>query len=113
MKKILLLNPPGKSRLLENGVPAHRKHCSPPLGLAYIAASLDKAGYDVKVIDMLAEGYDNERIIKSMCKAIKDNFNIPIIFGGYHATGAPHDCLKDLNVDYVMAGESDYTIIQL
>jgi len=38
-----------------------RKHCHPHLGLAYLAASLLKFDYKVEVIDMLAEGYEQER----------------------------------------------------
>ncbi|WP_295102764.1 radical SAM protein [uncultured Candidatus Kuenenia sp.] len=58
--RILLINPPGKVYVLPDGTPAHRKHCTPPLGLAYIAANLLQNGYEVQVMDILAEGYKNE-----------------------------------------------------
>src|SRR3990172_7586012 len=58
--RILLINPPGKVYVLPDGTPAHRKHCTPPLGLAYIAANLLQNGYEVRVMDILAEGYKNE-----------------------------------------------------
>ena len=150
MKKIMFINPPGKVRVLPNGKPAHRKHCSPPLGLAYLSANLLKHSYEVEVLDMLAQGYDNERIVdgyvvyglsneelkakikefnpdiigvsfmftftvsvvKEICSFIKSHFDIPIILGGYHASGAPIDCLKDNNVDYVMVGEADFTVVE-
>lgn len=150
MKKIMLINPPEKVRILKDGKPAHRKHCSPPLGMAYLTSSLLKNDYDVEVVDMLAEGYSKEKVVneyivyglsnedlvekinkfkpdvigisfmftftlsvvKDICKCIKDNFDIPIILGGYHPSGSPHDCLKDKAVDYVMAGESDFTILE-
>ena len=35
---VLLINPPGKVYIYPDGSPAHRKHCTPPLGLAYLAA---------------------------------------------------------------------------
>lgn len=57
---ILLINPPGKVYVLPDGTPAHRKHCTPPLGLAYLAANLLQNGYEVQVMDILAEGYKNE-----------------------------------------------------
>lgn len=60
ISKVLLLAPHGQVYLFPDGRPAHRKHCSPPLGLAYLAANLIRHNYDVEVIDMLAEGYDNE-----------------------------------------------------
>jgi len=150
MKKVLFINPPGKVRILDNGKPAHRKHCTPSLSLAYLTTSLLENDYEVEIVDMIAEGYDNEKIVdgyviygldneelleriekfkpdiigisfmftftvsvvKDICNSIKKNFDIPIILGGYHASGAPVDCLKDKNVDYVMAGESDFTILE-
>ena len=60
MQKILLINPPGKVLVLPDGKPASRKHCFPPIGVAYLAATLREGGYDVSVVDMLAEGYENE-----------------------------------------------------
>lgn len=59
IKRILLISPPGMVYLNPDG-PAHRKHCSPPVGLAYLAAVLEQAGIEVAVIDVLAEGYDQE-----------------------------------------------------
>lgn len=58
--KIALINPSTKISLFPDGRPAHRKHCTPPLGLAYLAAQLQKSNHEVVAIDMLAEGYDNE-----------------------------------------------------
>lgn len=58
--RILLINPPGRVYVLPDGTPAHRKHCTPPLGLAYLAANLLQNGYEVQVMDILAEGYKNE-----------------------------------------------------
>ena len=63
-QKILLINPPGKIFVRQDGGIGERKHCTPPLGLAYIAGNLIKNGYDVEIIDALAEGYSNERYIK-------------------------------------------------
>ena len=60
---ILLLNPPGRVRLGRDGLPTERKHCTPPLGLAYLAATLRQNSIPVNVIDALAEGYETERKI--------------------------------------------------
>lgn len=60
VKKVLLINPPGKVFIFPDGSPAHRKHCTPPLGIAYLAAAAREAGYEPHVIDILAEGYGNE-----------------------------------------------------
>lgn len=64
IQKVLLINPPGKIFVRPDGNMVERKHCTPPLGLAYIVASLLKHGYDVDIIDVLAEGYTNERYVK-------------------------------------------------
>ncbi len=58
-QKILLLAPPGKC-YVRHGAIVERKHAQPPLGLAYIAGAARNAGYDVDVLDVLLEGYDNE-----------------------------------------------------
>jgi|TARA_B100000315_G_scaffold165189_1_gene153831 radical SAM superfamily enzyme YgiQ (UPF0313 family) len=60
IKNVLLINPPGKLYVRADGGIGERKHCAPPIGIAYIAACLEQSGYDVSVIDALAEGYDNE-----------------------------------------------------
>ncbi len=60
IENVMLLSPPGKVFILPDGKPAHRKHCTPPLGAAYLAASLLKSGYEVHGVDMLAEGYETE-----------------------------------------------------
>ena len=47
--EILLVNPPARHKQVGS-------FAVPPLGLAYIAASLRQAGYPVKIKDALAEG---------------------------------------------------------
>ena len=58
--KIMLIDPPGKVFVYPDGTPASRKHCSPPIGLAYIAANLLQHDYEVEIIDMNVEGYEQE-----------------------------------------------------
>jgi anaerobic magnesium-protoporphyrin IX monomethyl ester cyclase len=65
IKKVLLINPPGVVFLFPDGRPAHRKHCTPPLGLAYLASSARAAGFEVEVLDILAEGYAFEELRES------------------------------------------------
>ncbi len=63
VKKILLINPPGKCFVRKiDGSIVERKHCQPPLGLAYLGAACLNAGYDTEILDILAEGYDFERL---------------------------------------------------
>jgi anaerobic magnesium-protoporphyrin IX monomethyl ester cyclase len=49
--KILLVNPPARSRRYESIL-------VPPLGLLYVATYLKNAGYDVRIRDVFAEGMD-------------------------------------------------------
>ncbi len=58
--KISLLFPPGKVWIRPDGTPAARKHCSPPIGLAYLASNLEKHKYKVQVIDALVDGFEDE-----------------------------------------------------
>ncbi len=57
--KILLINPPNSvdSKISFN------INVFQPLGLAYVASVLDKNNYQVKILDALAEGFDQERIV--------------------------------------------------
>lgn len=59
-QKMMLINPPGRVYIFPDGRPSSRKHCTPPLGLAYLAAVLRENKIDVCVVDMTAEGLDNE-----------------------------------------------------
>jgi len=45
-------------------------------------------------------------------KQIKANFNIPILFGGPHATFFP-EIIKDKNIDFVCIGEGEEAILEL
>ncbi|MBT3331240.1 MAG: B12-binding domain-containing radical SAM protein [Rhodospirillaceae bacterium] len=152
LNKVLLINPSSKVHILPNGTPAHRKHCTPPLGLAYLAANLLAHNYEVSVIDAVAEGYDNEwhiepyihyglsdddilarleefapdvvgisvlfstaiREAHALCDRIKAlRPDLPIVLGGQHPTGAPVRVMDNQNVDFVLLGEADITLIDL
>lgn len=151
-RKILLINPPGKVYIYADGSPAHRKHCSPPLGLAYLAAHLLQADYQVSVLDALADGYNeeffevpylyyglrNEQIIERvraenpdvigisvlfsnifresllLARALKAEFpDKPIVMGGHHPTGAPRQVMEHAEIDYLLTGESDESLVEL
>lgn len=55
IEKILLMEPP--VTLPEGAVNQQRMPVVPPLGVSYVAAVLEKLGYEVKVIDCLVEGF--------------------------------------------------------
>jgi radical SAM superfamily enzyme YgiQ (UPF0313 family) len=65
IRKIILLRPPSVSQIfkLDTDVSATG---SPPLGLAYIAAVLDEAGYSVQVIDAVGEALNQHIPVPDM-----------------------------------------------
>lgn len=127
-KKILLLYPPLNTHFI-----------TPPLGLGYLASYVEKnsPGTEIKLIDCNMEKYSNERLlaeIKSyapglvgftiytcffnttlnLIKAIKaDNPGIKIVVGGPHPTALPEDTLGNANIDFVILGEGEETLLEL
>src|SRR5208337_230528 len=107
-----------------------------PLGLAYIAAVLEKRGYKVKVIDLLIQKTDDAGlfqqiqefnpdiigftavtpVIKSaykIAKQVKERYvDVITIIGGPHATAMPEECLEN-DFDFVVRCEGEETIIDL
>jgi anaerobic magnesium-protoporphyrin IX monomethyl ester cyclase len=110
----------------------------PPLGLAYIAAVLEQNGYkEIRIIDMPVEGITEERLkailtemkpdiigvtattptitysrkVSQLCKeTLPDSI---LVMGGPHSTAVPEDVLTDKNVDIVVRGEGEYTMLEL
>lgn len=149
IKKILLINPHGKITITKEGS-RERKLAVPPLGIAYLGAQLLKHGYDVEVLDIMLEGYENEIIqsensviyglsfedckkkiqeinpdavgisclfsnrvqeVLQVCEIVKEvSSQIGVILGGQHPSGMP-ELILNKNIDYILAGESDLTLI--
>ena len=53
INRIMLISP--RYTLYKNDI----RRCVPPLGLAYLGAFLEKNGYEVRILDVAAEGYSN------------------------------------------------------
>ncbi len=108
----------------------------PPLGLAFIAAVLEKEGHKVKIIDAQALGIDEDKTARKAAKfdivgitSMTPTFNSAvrtaktikkinkscfIIMGGPHSTVLPQKTLKDIKeVDAVVFGEGEKTIAEL
>ncbi len=57
---------------------------------------------------------DNYRWASRLAKKIKDAVpNIPIVFGGPHATLLPESVIKNDFVDFLVAGEGEYALLEL
>jgi radical SAM superfamily enzyme YgiQ (UPF0313 family) len=125
MLKITLINPPQFTR-----------YPQPPLGLALIAAVLEKAGYPVTLLDANARGLKPEDIphmvaevdvigLTAMTPTISTAIRIAryikqarpgvkIVMGGAHATMLPQETLATApEIDAIVRGEGDETIIEL
>ncbi len=125
----------------------------PPLGLGYIAAVLEKAGFPVKILDALALGIERakkkkggllkvglskkevQKVVAEYQPAVvgiscafsahaedahetaawvkQMNPKILVVFGGAHATACASLVLRDKNVDVVVLGEGEMTLLDL
>jgi anaerobic magnesium-protoporphyrin IX monomethyl ester cyclase len=109
----------------------------PPLGLAYLAAALEKANYTVKIVDAFADGLDFEETLAAlenryrivgfychtqnvpaiiaMAERLKKAEHPPhVIVGGPHATAMPEECVSGNSVvDAAAFGEGELTIVEL
>jgi len=104
-----------------------------PLGLGYLAAVLEKAGYQVKIFDSMVEKSPiieelnrfkpdlvgisaNTPLIKSawqIASEIKKNLNVFIVLGGPHPTALPEESLEKPFIDAVAIGEGEETMLEL
>ncbi|MHA1271124.1 MAG: B12-binding domain-containing radical SAM protein [Candidatus Helarchaeota archaeon] len=134
--KVLLINPSG----YESKYKKHKliNYTAIPLGLAYIAAVLEKAGHKPIVLDAAVHQMSRKSVAYFIKKSKPDavalsaftpSFNyaadhakivkevypdIPVIMGGYHVTFLPEQSLNfATSVDYVIRGEGDYTTTNL
>jgi len=130
MKDVLLIMPPfSMAERYGRGIEKIGSSL-PPLGLLYLGAELEKAGYSVKIFDTQIDSWDIKKVLKpdivgiycntsnyhravELAKEIKSSFNVPIIFGGPHVTTRPLEVLKNDCVDYVVIGEGERTIVEL
>jgi anaerobic magnesium-protoporphyrin IX monomethyl ester cyclase len=115
------------------GVPAKL----PPLGLAYVAAALEKAGFQVEILDnyQLNKSLDfvkleikrlNPEIVGITCssvtyqrcietaKAVKEVLpSCKVVVGGWHPSYLPDSMLQHPEIDYVVMGEGEHAMVEL
>ena len=146
--KILLIYPPMTIRSNDTTTPG----AAIPLGLANIGAILETNGYNVSIVDALAEGINIVKKTKTYTRVglsektiieklnyhkpdivgistmftaySSDSHNIAkivkkynpktlVIFGGAHASILYKNVLIDKNVDLVVVGEGENTILEI
>lgn len=137
--RVLLINPP-TANMISTEVPSlvsEERGYNPPLGMMYIAAHLEKAGFDTRIIDADAEELSYEqlsseikkfnpevvglsamsftlidcmqiaRLVKGIDKGIK------IFIGGPHVNIYPEETAKIPEIDYVVLGEGEFIAVEL
>ena len=127
---IVLINPSQKNVYGHGVIPPY-----PPLGLLYLGAVLLNGGYSVEVIDIdidfpnvdqFTEFIKETRPAVVGFTAVTPSFNDAvrlagiikriykpfIIFGGPHTTAIPFEVLKESNIDAVVVGEGEETILE-
>ncbi|NOZ68823.1 MAG: radical SAM protein [Deferribacteres bacterium] len=107
----------------------------PPLGLLYIAAVLEKAGHAVQVFDadpqyhagiireikdfqpdlvglsFLTVGYQRAfNFLKELRRELPD---VAYCSGGVHTTVKPVETLKDFDLDFIVVGEGEDTMVEV
>jgi radical SAM superfamily enzyme YgiQ (UPF0313 family) len=109
----------------------------PPIGLMYVAAALEKAGFEVQMLDnyLMKKTTDeikqyvtqiNPQIVGITCgsatysrcietaRAIKEVLpSCKIVVGGWHASYVPDSLLANPEIDYVVMGEGERAMEQL
>lgn len=135
MAEVLLINPP----MLEDGkfIDGYKgtRPVIPPLGLAYIAKVLENHNHKVRIFDGMIEEMPMEKLAEMatyydyigmtsttftalqmhrLAKAIKEaGKNTQIIAGGPHATIVPKEVLSDRNIDIIIIGEGEETMLDI
>jgi anaerobic magnesium-protoporphyrin IX monomethyl ester cyclase len=122
---VLLINPPALSIYYTFGFSL------PPMGLLYVAASLEKAGHRVVVRDLAVEGgevtdadfksadavgisSDTTRIKRAMGLAARAaRFDRPVILGGPHPQFMPEEILAGGWVTAIVRGEGEVVLPEI
>jgi radical SAM superfamily enzyme YgiQ (UPF0313 family) len=136
--KVILINPPFEERY-SVGSSSSLKYVLniiPPLGLAYLAAVLEKDNFSVKIIDFTVEKFSSGGLkeiadekpdivgitastpafesAKFIARKIKEN--LPrgiIIIGGAHVTAMPYEAMDSGCFDIGVIGEGEETVLEL
>ena len=122
---VLLFNPAPRQ-----GFQAHRR-VELPLSVLYPATPLDRLGYKVEIVDQFADpeweakfrqaletrpicmgvtsmtGPQILRAIEASAEMKRRHPDVPVVWGGIHASLMPHQTLKNPNIDIVVVGEGE------
>ncbi len=137
-KNILLVNPSLHEVYEDAKVKGAVPHY-PPLNLLTIAGSLIKEGHEVSLLDFDLLGMKNQHEVlrkklqeqkpdivgftfgsptysqaKGMAKVVKEfNNNVVTVAGGSHPSSDPHGVLQESDINIVICGEGDFTLLEI
>lgn len=129
MADIILIHPRGE--FLER----LQKNLYMPLGLLQISSTLYK-DYKVKIIDQRIDKNWEKNLLKELnqnpicacttaitgkqiesaleiSRFIKENFNVPVIWGGVHPSLEPYSTIKNKYIDFIIEGEGEIIFKEL
>ena len=111
---------------------------SPPLGLAFLAAALEAAGIEVRILDLVVYPYTKERLARTLrafdpqfvgATAVTMNFehaagvirdvkaiapDILTVMGGPHVTFCARETMEACpEIDFIVLGEGEETLVEL
>lgn len=135
MAKILLIYPPYSLKEMF-GALSEIGNMQQPLGIGYLGAVLEKAGYEVAIIDAPPLGWGIKKIVaeakkfspdfiglsvstvdfqkaSELARALKKFLKAPIVIGGPHVTALPRQVLRYSCFDIGIVGEGEETIKEL
>ncbi|MGQ4872935.1 MAG: B12-binding domain-containing radical SAM protein [Promethearchaeia archaeon] len=138
MYDILLINPPLVNYDIKNKPKVFvNTSFFPPINLAYLSSFLENYGFSTHIIDMDAEKFGLSSIPKiikyykpkvigigitsdviypisyEIVKKIKQVKNLPIIVGGLFPTNNPEFLMKKPQIDFLIRGEGEQTLLEL
>jgi anaerobic magnesium-protoporphyrin IX monomethyl ester cyclase len=120
-----------------SNAPWYQGKKQPPLGLSYVAASLEKADFQVEMLDNYMLNRPIEEVIQLVSRlnpeivgitcgsatfrrcletvhAVKKTLpSCKVVVGGWHASYLPDSLLQQPEVDYVVMGEGERTMVEL
>ncbi|MHA1648565.1 MAG: B12-binding domain-containing radical SAM protein, partial [Candidatus Helarchaeota archaeon] len=126
--RILLINPTTRRYTTNVSIQAQA-----PLGLLSLAAVLRSAGHNVKIFDRNVEDGSIKKYLKFepelvgltsftgpmlldaiyLSSIFRKHLDVPIVWGGIHASLLPKQTIENPNIDIVVVGEGEETILEV
>ncbi|MCX6667824.1 MAG: radical SAM protein [Euryarchaeota archaeon] len=131
--RFLLIYPPADRTIIEEKFSF--EGYTPPLGILYLASSLEEEGHRVEIIDFSYEKFDNEKLKRKLnsvdvvgitvltytvktstiiTKTVKNSYpEVPVLIGGPHCLIEPEKALLDIGADICVVGEGERVIKEI